>query len=83
MLQTVFLTRSYDVNRIKLISHIVRLIELLLRLNIFVWGTTMQLQRRRPPTHVKERNVVNYIMCLVVTKKLCHVSGDMSLVNQY
>ena len=25
--------------------------------------------------HVNERNVVNYIMCPTVTKKLCHVCG--------
>ena len=33
--------------------------------------------------HVKERNIVNYIMCSVVTKMLRHISGDKSLVNPY
>ena len=33
--------------------------------------------------HVNEREVVNYIMCPVVTKKFCHASGDKSLVNPY
>ena len=31
--------------------------------------------------HVNERNVVNYIMCPNVTKKLRHISGNKSLVN--
>ena len=30
-----------------------------------------------------ERNILNYIMCPTVTKKLHHVSGDKSLVNPY
>ena len=33
--------------------------------------------------HVNERNVVNYIMCPAMTKKLRHISGDKSLVNPY
>ena len=33
--------------------------------------------------HMNERNVLNYIMCPTVTKKLHHVSGDKSLVNPY
>ena len=33
--------------------------------------------------HVNERNVLNYIMCLAVSKKLHNVSGDKSLVNPY
>ena len=41
------------------------------------------ISKKKARAHVNERNVVNYIMCLVVTKKLCHVSGDKSLVNPY
>ena len=33
--------------------------------------------------HVNERHVLNYIMCLDMTKKLRHVFGDKSLVNPY
>ena len=41
------------------------------------------ISKKKARAHVNERNVVNYIMCPVVTKKLCHVSGDKSLVNPY
>ena len=33
--------------------------------------------------HVNERNVVNYIMCPAVTKKLRHIFVDKSLVYPY
>ena len=39
--------------------------------------------KKKAWAHVNERNVVNYIMCPTVTKKLRHVSGDKSLVNPY
>ena len=39
--------------------------------------------KKKAPAHVNERNVLNYIMCPTVTKKLCDVSGDKSLVNPY
>ena len=42
-----------------------------------------KISKKQPRAHVNERNVVNYIMCLVVTKKLRHVSGDKCLVNPY
>ena len=38
---------------------------------------------KKVQSHVNERNVVNYIMCLAVTKTLRHISGDKSLVNPY
>ena len=41
------------------------------------------ISKKKAQAHVNERNVVNYIMCPVVTKKLHHVSGDKSLVNPY
>ena len=41
------------------------------------------ISKKKARAHVNERNVVNYIMCPAVTKKLCHVSGDKSLVNPY
>ena len=39
--------------------------------------------KKKAQRHVNERNVINYITCLVVTKKLRHVSGDKSPVNPY
>ena len=39
--------------------------------------------KKKARAHVNVRNVLNYIMCPTVTKKLCHVSGDKSLVNPY
>ena len=39
--------------------------------------------KKKARAHVNERNVVNYIMCPAVTKKLRHVSGEKSLVNPY
>ena len=39
------------------------------------------ISKKKARAHVNERNVVNYIMCLAVTKKFCHVFGDKSLVN--
>ena len=41
------------------------------------------ISKKKAWAHVNERNVVNYIMCPVVTKKLRHVSGDKCLVNPY
>ena len=39
--------------------------------------------KKNAPTHVNECNVVNYIMCPFVTKKLRNASGNKSLVNPY
>ena len=83
MLQTVFLKQSYDVNRIKTnITHTLgdRVVSGVEHLCV---GWYDVITKKKAWAHVNERNVVNYIMCLVVTKKLCHVSGDMSLVNPY
>ena len=41
------------------------------------------ISKEKPRAHVNERNVLNYIMCPTVTKKLRHVSGNKSLVNPY
>ena len=40
------------------------------------------ISKKKARAHVKERNVLNYIMCPTVTKKLRHVSGDKSLSTQ-
>ena len=37
--------------------------------------------KKKVRAYVNERNVVNYIMCPNVTKKLRHISGNKSLVN--
>ena len=39
------------------------------------------ISKKNARAHVNEGNVLNYVMCPAVTKKLCHVSGDKSLVN--
>ena len=39
------------------------------------------ISKKKAQAHVYEYNVVNYIMCLAVTKKLRHVSCDKNLVN--
>ena len=41
------------------------------------------ISKKKAQAHVNERNVVNYIMCAAVTKKLRHVSDDKILVNPY
>ena len=41
------------------------------------------ISKNKARAHVNERNVLNNIMCLAVTKKLRDVSGDKSLVNPY
>ena len=46
-------------------------------------GYSDAISKKKAWAHVNERNVVNYIMCPAVTKKLWHVSGDKSLVNPY
>ena len=35
--------------------------------------------KKKARAHVNKRNMVNYIMCPIVIKKLLHVSGDKSL----
>ena len=37
--------------------------------------------KKKARAHVNKRNMVNYIMCPAVTKKLHYISGDKSLVN--
>ena len=39
--------------------------------------------KKKAQAQVNERNVVNHIMCLTVTKKLCNVWSYKSLVNPY
>ena len=41
------------------------------------------ISKKKARAHVNDRNVLNYIMCLAVPKKLRHVSSDKSLVNPY
>ena len=41
------------------------------------------ISKKKVRAHINECNIVNYIMCPTVTKKLCDVSGDKSLVNPY
>ena len=41
------------------------------------------ISKKKAWAHVNERNVVNYIMCPVVTKKLHYVSCDKTQVNSY
>ena len=41
------------------------------------------ISKKKAQAHMNEWNVVNYIMCPVVTKKLWHVFGDKSLVYPY
>ena len=41
------------------------------------------ISKKKAQVHVTKRNVVNYIMCPAVMKKLWHVFGDKSLVNPY
>ena len=49
----------------------------------FCVGYYDSITKKKVRAHVNERNVVNFIMCLAVTKKLRHVSGDKCLVNPY
>ena len=49
----------------------------------FCVGYYDSITKKKARAHVNERNVVNYIMCPAVTKKLRHVSGDKSMVNPY
>ena len=49
-------------------------------MSICVWAIAISKKKAR--AHVNERNVLNYIVCPMVTKKLHHV-GDKSLVNPY
>ena len=46
-------------------------------------GYYYNISKKKALAHVNERNVVNYIMCPAVTKKLRHISGDKCLVNPY
>ena len=83
VLQIVFLTLLHDANRIKTnITHTPgdRMVSALEHLCV---GYYDAISKKKARTHVNERNVVNYIMCLVVTKKLRHVSSDKSLINPY
>ena len=41
------------------------------------------ISKKKAQAHMNEWNVVNYIMCPVVTKKLHHVFGDKCIVNPY
>ena len=41
------------------------------------------ISKKKARAHVNEWNVVNYIMYPAVTKKLCHMSNNKSLVNPY
>ena len=73
----------YDVNRIKTnITHSSgdRMVSAVEHLCVGYYDAST---KKKAWAHVNERNVGNYIMCLVVTKKLCHVSGDKSLCNPY
>ena len=78
-----FLTPLYYVNRIKTnITHTPgdRMVSVVEHLCV---GYFDAIWKKKAQSHVNERNVVNYIMCPVVTKKLCQVYGDKSLVNPY
>ena len=82
-MQIVFLTPLYDVNRIKTnITHTPddRMVSVVEHLCVGYYDVIL---KKKAQAHVNERNVVNYIMCPTVTKKLRHVSGDKSLVNLY
>ena len=39
--------------------------------------------KKKAQAHVNEGNVVNYIMCPTIMRKLRHVYGNRSLVNPY
>ena len=70
----------YDGNRIKTnITHTLgdRMVNVVEHLCM---GYYDAISKKKARAHVHERNVVNYIMCPVVTKKLHHVSADKSLV---
>ena len=41
------------------------------------------ISKKKAQAHVNERNIVKYIMCPTITKKLCHVSSNKSIVNPY
>ena len=83
ILQIVFLTPLYDVNRIKTnITHSPgdQMVSVVEHLSV---GYYNAISKKKARAHVNKRNVVNYTMCQAVTKKLRHVSGDKSLVNLY
>ena len=83
ILQVVFLTPLYDGNRIKTnITHTLgdRMVNVVEHLCMGYYDT---ISKKKGQAHVNYRNVLNYIMCRMVTKKLRHVSGDKSLVNPY
>ena len=52
-------------------------------LNRIKTNITHAISKKKARAHVNERNVLNYIMFPVLTKKLRHVFGNKSLVNPY
>ena len=83
VIQILLLTLVYYPNRIKTnITHTPgdRMVSAVEHLCV---GYYDAISKKKARAHVNERNVLNYIMCPAVTKKLCHVSGDKSLVNPY
>ena len=83
VIQILLLTLVYYPNRIKTnITHTPgdRMVSAVEHLCV---GYYDAISKKKARAHVNERNILNYIMCPAVTKKLRHVSGDKSLVNPY
>ena len=82
-MQIVFLTPLYYLNRIKTnITHTPgdRMVSAVEHLCVGYYDAT---SKKKVGSHVNESNVLNYIVCPTMTKKLPHVSSDNSLVNPY
>ena len=83
VIQNLLLTPVYYLNKIKTnITHTLgdRMVSAVEHLCV---GYYDAISKKKARAHVNEMNVLNYIMCPTMTKKLCLVSGDKSLVNPY
>ena len=83
VIQILLLTPLYYLNRINSnISHTLgdRMVSAVEHLCV---GHYDAISKKKARAHVNERNVLNYIMCPAVTKKLRHVSSDKILINPY
>ena len=83
VIQILLLTHVYYLNRIKTnITHTPgdRMVNAAAHLCVGYYDV---ISKKKTQAHVNEINVLNYIMCLAVIKKLRHVSSDKSLVNPY
>ena len=83
VIQILLLTPVYYLNRIKTnITH-TRGDRMVSAVEHLCVGYYDAISKKKAWAHVNETNILNYIMCPAVTKKLRHVSANKSLVNSY